>query len=357
VVAPTESYVAAGSRIAIAPRLLSSLADHLDTTAHRVVIITDSNVGPLHAATAAAALAALHPVVLTMPAGEEHKTRATWAQLTDELLALGAGRDTVIVALGGGVVGDVAGFVAATYLRGVPVVQVPTSLLAMIDAAIGGKTGLDVPAGKNLVGAFHAPALIAIDPTLLATLPARELRAGLAEAIKHGVIRDAEYFAMLREAAPLLSDPASAAREAMRGLISRSVAIKSAVVSNDPREQGERKILNFGHTLGHAIEAASGYALRHGEAIAIGMVLEARLGEALGVTAAGTSEAVRDAVERAGLPSHTTLDAAELVARTATDKKKTAGQIEYALPAHIGAFDRWTVPVPDEIVLTVLRAQ
>jgi len=357
VVAPTESYVAAGSRIAIAPRLLSSLADHLDTAAHRAVIITDSNVGPLHAAAAVTALASLHPVVLTMPAGEEHKTRATWAQLTDDLLALGAGRDTVIVALGGGVVGDVAGFVAATYLRGVPVVQVPTSLLAMIDAAIGGKTGLDVPAGKNLVGAFHAPALIAIDPTLLATLPARELRAGLAEAIKHGAIRDAEYFAMLREAAPLLAEPSSAASEAMRVVISRSVAIKSAVVTHDPREQGERKILNFGHTLGHAIEAASGYTLRHGEAIAIGMVLEAQVGEALGVTAAGTSEAVRDAVERAGLPSHTTLDAADLVARTTTDKKKAAGRIEYALPTHIGAFGPWTMPVPDEVVLTVLRGR
>jgi 3-dehydroquinate synthase len=352
-----ERFAAAGSRIVLETGLLASVREHIDLAVHRAVIITDSNVGPLHAAAAVDALSGLDPVVLTMPAGEEHKTRDTWARLTDELLALGAGRDTLIVALGGGVVGDVAGFVAATYLRGVPVVQVPTTLVAMIDAAIGGKTGLDVPAGKNLVGAFHAPTLIAIDPSLLATLPARELRAGMAEAIKHGVIRDAAYFAQLRDAAPALIEPAAATSDAMRQLIARSVAIKSEVVNNDPREKGERKILNFGHTLGHAVEAASGYALRHGEAIAIGMVLEAQLGELLGVTAAGTSDAIRDAVTRAGLPVRTDLPAVDLLARTQTDKKKAAGQVEYALPARLGQFDQWSVPVADQAILTVLRGQ
>jgi 3-dehydroquinate synthase len=352
-----ERFAAAGSRIVLETGLLASLRGHIDLVVHRAVIITDSNVGPLHAAATVRALAGLDPVVLTMPAGEEHKTRDTWARLTDELLALGAGRDTLIVALGGGVVGDVAGFVAATYLRGIPVVQVPTTLVAMIDAAIGGKTGLDVPAGKNLVGAFHTPTLIAIDPSLLATLPAREFRAGMAEAIKHGVIRDAAYFAQLRDAAPALSESATATSDAMRQLIARSVAIKSEVVNNDPREKGERKILNFGHTLGHAVEAASGYALRHGEAIAIGMVLEAQLGELLGVTAVGTSDAIRDAVTRAGLPSRTDLPADDLLARTRTDKKKSAGQVEYALPARLGQFDQWSVPVADEAILTVLRGQ
>ncbi len=352
-----ESFSAAGSRILLAPHLLAALGEHVGAAAHRAAIITDTNVGPHHAAAAAAALRALDPVVLTMPAGEEHKTRDTWARLTDELLAHGFGRDSIVVALGGGVVGDVAGFVAATYLRGVPVVQVPTSLVAMIDAAIGGKTGLDVPAGKNLVGAFHAPVLIAIDPALLATLPARELRSGLAEAIKHGAIRDAAYFAELRERGAFLAEPAHAASEAMHALIARSIAIKSAVVNADPREQGERKILNFGHTLGHAVEAASGYALRHGEAIAIGMVLEAKLGESLGVTGAGMAGALADALAHAGLPTHTDMAPDELLARTRSDKKKTGGRIEYALPARIGAFAAWTTPVPDDAVLAVLTGQ
>jgi 3-dehydroquinate synthase len=348
---------AAGSPIVLAPNVLRDLGTHLGVAAHRAAIITDSNVGPLHGAAARDALAALDPVVLTMEAGEEHKTRDTWAALTDALLAHGFGRDAVIVALGGGVVGDVAGFVAATYLRGVPVVQVPTSLVAMIDASIGGKTGLDVPAGKNLVGAFHAPALIAIDPALLGTLPPRELRAGLAEALKHGAIRDAEYFAFLHAHAPQLGVPTVASSDVMHTVIARSVAIKTDVVNADPTERGERKILNFGHTLGHAVEAASGYSLRHGEAIAIGMVLEARLGEAMGVTAAGTAALLADALRQAGLPTTTDLDPDDLLARTRTDKKKAAGRIEYALPAAIGRFGAWTTPVDDALVRDCLLAQ
>lgn len=352
-----QSFDAAGSRILLAPHLARALGPVLGVAAHRAAIITDDIVGPLHAETVRTALSALDPVILTMAAGEAHKTRETWATLTDQLLAHGIGRDSVIIAVGGGVVGDVAGFVAATYLRGVPVVQVPTSLVAMIDAAIGGKTGLDVPAGKNLVGAFHPPALVAIDPTLLATLPQRDLRAGLAEAIKHGVIRDADYFATLAGAAAHLSEPAAADSEAMLALVARSVAIKSTVVTADPTERGERKTLNFGHTLGHAVEAASGYALRHGEAIAIGMALEARLGESLGVTEPGTSAAIISALDRAGLPTHTTLDADDLIARTSSDKKKAAGRIEYALPAAIGRFAAWTTAVDDAAVRSVLTAQ
>ena len=199
----------AGSRVVIERGALDGLAALLDglVTAHRAAIVTDSNVGPLYAARAQSALGRLSPFVVTFPAGEAQKTRETWAHLTDEILAQGLGRDGLIVALGGGVVGDLAGFVAATYLRGIPVVHVPTSLVAMIDASIGGKTAVDVPAGKNLVGAFHAPALVAVDPELLATLPPRELRGGFAEALKHGVIADAEYFAGLarRSGAPRAS--------------------------------------------------------------------------------------------------------------------------------------------------------
>ena len=321
------------------------------TRAHRAAIVTDTNVGPHYAARASTALAALDPVTVTAPAGETHKTRETWALVTDELLAHGLGRDSVVVALGGGVVGDLAGFVAATYLRGVPLVQVPTSLVAMIDAAIGGKTGVDVPAGKNLVGAFHAAQFVVVDPELLVTLPDREFRSGLAEAIKHGAIADADYFAFVADRADTLQDARRANAADLEHVIDRSVAIKSAIVTRDARESGERKILNFGHTLGHAIEAASGYDLLHGEAIAIGMVLEARLGEALGVTATGTAAGLKTVLERAGLPTATTLDPAGLVARTRTDKKKTAGRIEYALPAAIGRFADWTTPVDDGAVL------
>lgn len=346
----------AGSRIVLRPGIHRTLSELLPAGAHRAVVITDSNVGPLHAGAVEAALAPLDPLRLTMPAGEVHKTRGTWAELTDRMLAAGCGRDTVVVACGGGVVGDVAGFVAATYLRGVPVVQVPTSLLAMIDAAIGGKTGVDVPAGKNLVGAFHPPTLIAIDPPLLATLPARELRAGLAEAIKHGAIRDAAYLDALEAGLPGLGDPAQATSAGMLALIERSVAIKATVVAADPTERGERAILNFGHTLGHAIEAASGFSLRHGEAIAIGMVLEARLGEQLGVTAAGMAARLEALLTAAGLPTRTDLPAADLVARTRTDKKNAGGRVRYALPSDFGLFKSWVTPVDDSDVLTVLSA-
>ena len=325
------------------------------TRVHRAAIVTDTNVGPHYAARAAAALAAFDPAIVTTPAGETHKTRETWARVTDELLTRELGRDTVIVALGGGVIGDLAGFVAATYMRGVPLIQVPTSLVAMVDAAIGGKTGVDVPAGKNLVGAFHAAQFVIVDPDFLVTLPAREFRGGLAEAIKHGAIADAGYFDFVAvRAADLCAAPSANAADVLH-LIERSVAIKSAVVTRDARESGERKILNFGHTLGHAIEAASGYDLRHGEAIAIGMVLEARLGEALGVTAAGTAAALTAAFARAGLPAATPLDPADLVARTRTDKKMSAGRVEYALPAAIGRFERWTTPVDDDAVLALFE--
>ena len=353
-----RELTAAGSRIVIAPGALDQIGDiaAAGVRAHRVAIITDSNVGPLYAKRAAASVASADPVILTVDAGEAHKTRDTWARLSDELLGHGLGRDTLIVALGGGVVGDLAGFVAATYLRGVPVVQVPTSLVAMIDASIGGKTGVDVPTGKNLVGAFHAPVAVVVDPDLLTTLSARELRCGLAEALKHGAIADAGYFATIAEHASTLREPSHATSEHMRALVAGSVAIKARVVTEDPREAGPRKILNFGHTLGHAIEAASGYALAHGEAVAIGMILEAALGERLGVTARGTGRELERAITDAGLPTKAAFSARDIVSRTRSDKKKAAGRIEYALPAAIGRFGPWTTPADDADVLAVLTA-
>ena len=326
--------------------------------AHHYAVLTDNDVAPHYADALLADLrrhgrTSLH----RMRPGETHKTRATWAILTDELIAAGCGRDTTVLALGGGVVGDVAGFVAATFMRGVPVVQCPTSLLAMIDASIGGKTGVDTEAGKNLVGAFHAPAAVLIDVETLRTLPDAHRRAGLAEAIKHGVVADAGYFARVESQLPAVLDGDPAA---ILELVARSVEIKAGVVRADEREAGLRKTLNFGHTLGHAIEQASGYALLHGEAVAVGMVLEARLAERIGVADAGTADQIERVVRAAGLPHARPreLSAAVVLEATRHDKKARGGAVAYALPARIGAMagaERdWAIEVGDALVLEVL---
>src|SRR5213594_3739534 len=228
--------------------------------ASRYVVITDSHVAKLYGKQVMARFhdAKLQVELLEFPSGEWNKTRETWALLSDRMLAAQIGRDSAVVALGGGVVGDLAGFVAATYLRGIPCVQVPTTLLAMIDSSIGGKTGVDVPAGKNLLGAFHQPRLVA----------------GMAEAVKHGVIADRQYFDVLEQehAAVTTRDVG-----ALERVVRRSVEIKAEVVAADEREAGRRAILNFGHTVAHAIEATTKFATLHGEAVAIGMAYETRL--------------------------------------------------------------------------------
>ena len=326
--------------------------------AHHYAVVTDDDVAAHYADALAADLrrhgrTSLH----RMRSGETHKTRATWAALTDELLEAGCGRDTTVVALGGGVVGDVAGFVAATFMRGVPVVQCPTSLLAMIDASIGGKTGVDTDAGKNLVGAFHAPSAVLIDVETLRTLPDAHRRAGLAEAIKHGVVADAGYFARVESLLPAILDGDAAAT---LELVARSVEIKAGVARADEREAGLRKTLNFGHTLGHAVEQASGYALLHGEAVAVGMVLEARLAERIGVADAGTAREIERVVRAAGLPHARPreLSADAVLEATRHDKKARGGAVAYALPARIGAMagaERgWAIEVGDSLVLEVL---
>jgi 3-dehydroquinate synthase len=328
--------------------------------AHRTVVVTDANVERHLGEAARAALRPLDAPWIVLPPGEGEKTRERWAWLTDELLALGCGRDTTIVALGGGVIGDLAGFTAATFMRGVPYVQVPTTLLAMVDASVGGKTAVDVPAGKNLVGAFHRPALVVADPATLRTLPRAELRAGLAEVIKHGVIADADYLRNVVAALPTLLAPGGDLA-AVADVVLRSVEIKADVVASDEREGGRRKILNFGHTLGHAVERLSGYALLHGEAVAIGMRLEARLAERLGVAEPGTAGGVSDALDRAGLPARVPsgVDADAIVAATRGDKKARAGLAEYALPAAVGrmagAERGWGLAVPEPEVLALLR--
>ena len=321
--------------------------------AHRYVIISDANVAPLYAARLRDAVGSAQSELLTIPAGEAEKTREQWSHLTDSLLSAGVGRDSTILALGGGVIGDLAGFVAATYMRGIPFVQLPTTLLAMIDASIGGKTGVDTPAGKNLVGAFHRPRAVIADPAVLATLPPNHLRSGIAEAVKHGAIADAAYYAATNTELPtLLANPASSA---MRSLIIRSIEIKASIVLQDEREGGIRRNLNFGHTLGHAIESESAYRLLHGEAIAIGMVLEAQLGERLGVTAPGTANRLRDTLTRAELPVTIPkdLDLKRILLATHGDKKAREGVTEYALVAEIGRAIAG-VRAPDETVLEVL---
>ncbi len=344
-------------RVVIEPGATSRIVALVDEAApaHRIALITDAHVGPLYASSAARAFGN-RASVFTIPAGESAKTRETWSRLTDEMLAAGYSRDTTIVAIGGGVVGDIAGFVAATYMRGVPIVQVPTTLLAMIDASIGGKTGVDTPAGKNLVGAFHQPSLVVVDSRTLATLPANHFRAGLAEALKHGVVANAEYFALIAGAR------ASTARDdgALMDVVTESVRIKAAIVERDERESGMRKVLNFGHTIGHAIEKVSDYRLLHGEAVSIGMVLEASLAERIGVAARGTAAAIHDALTSIGLPTGVSvLDRDAILNATKSDKKARAGRVEYALPSRIGhmaAQDTgWGTPVDDSDVRAILE--
>ncbi len=335
------------------PRIAAEVAP-----GHRAVVVTDDTVASHYGARVRQLVPGA--ACLTIPPGEAHKTRDTWARLTDQLLHLGHGRDTVVIAVGGGVVGDIAGFVAATYMRGVPVVQVPTTLLAMVDASVGGKTGVDTPAGKNLVGAFHQPAAVLIDPAVLETLPLEHLRAGFAEIVKHGVVADAEYFEHAARFAPAWNGAPPRAVPALTDLIARSVEIKAGIVARDERESGLRKVLNFGHTIGHAIEAATHYATLHGQAVAIGIVTEARLAERLGIAAAGTAGAIERACREAGLP--TTLPdvpAGDLIAFTHADKKARAGRVEYALPARIGqmagAESGWAIPVDDDLVREALE--
>jgi len=355
-----------GYEVTVAPGALDEAGEIITRVApaHHYAVVSDPNVAPLYVERVRASLAERAPEaamsLLLVPPGEEHKTRELWAHLTDELLASGAGRDTTIVALGGGVVGDLAGFVAATYMRGIPVVQLPTTLLAMVDASVGGKTGVDTPAGKNLVGAFHPPAAVIIDPDTLASLPAPELRAGAAEMIKHGVVADARYFDEVVALAPRLAADDTGIPAELAALIARSVEIKAAVVAADEREHGRRKILNFGHTLGHAIEAVSGWRLLHGEAVAIGMALESEIAERMGVAVRGTAGRVRSALAAAGLPVVVPLgiDPLEVLVATRSDKKARAGRVEYALPASIGtmagAERGWGLAVADDLVLDVL---
>lgn len=360
-----------GYEVMVGPGLVDQLGPivHRVAPAHRYAVITDDQVAPrwLSRVEDSFRLVQAGVMATAVPAGEASKTRDWWAGLTDWLLSAGAGRDTTIVALGGGVVGDLAGFVAATYLRGIPVVQVPTSLLAMVDASIGGKTAVDTPAGKNLVGAFHQPAAVVVDPATLATLPANHLRAGMAEVLKHGAIVDAAYFRSAATWAATVHEVTTAGRlfdwlgPQTLGVIRRSIAIKASVVKADPMERGLRQVLNAGHTVAHALELETGYTLLHGEAVAIGLVTEAMLGERAGITSAGTAQWLREALGSAGLPTLVPagLDPARLVSAMRGDKKSREGRLAFALLREVGAVagsdaSGWSTMLDDALVRDVL---
>ena len=321
----------------------------------KVLMVTNAVVQAHYGATALASLqsAGLEASSLVIAAGEEQKNPATVSLIHDAALAHRLERGSLIVALGGGVVGDMAGFAAATWLRGIAVVQVPTTLLAMVDAAIGGKTGVNHPGGKNLIGAFHQPRLVLIDPTVLTTLPEREFRAGMAEVIKYGVIGDPELFAELEMAARRdpqagLASLAAVGPELLELLLERSAAAKARVVAADEHEAGLRAILNYGHTLGHVVETLSGYGTwLHGEAVAIGMVAAGELSLAMGLWADEDQARQKRLIQAAGLPLRfPPLQREALVQCLQGDKKVKAGQIRFVLPSAIGA-----VAIHDDVTL------
>jgi 3-dehydroquinate synthase len=329
--------------------------------AHRYAVISDETVAALHGGAVLASLPAGRTRLFTVPPGESEKTRERWGELTNALFDWGAGRDSTIIALGGGVIGDLAGFVAATFMRGVPVVQVPTTLLAMVDAAVGGKTGVDTPHGKNLVGAFHDPSAVVMDTNVLATLPPAVFRSGLAEMLKHGVVADAAVFDRVVAALPALAQHGASA-SLLPGLVADSVRIKASVVAQDAREGGLRQVLNFGHTIGHAIEHAMDYRMLHGEAVAVGMVVEARIAALLGIASAELALSIADALLQAGLPVSvpTGLDPDILVTGTRGDKKNRGGSVRYALPSKVGTMWRgdgnWSTVVVDDVAHSALLA-
>ena len=339
--------------IHVGPGLLddgAALAAHV--RGRHVLLVSDGNVAPLYAARVVAALAAhtrAQVLVSAIAPGEGSKTLASFAEL-------GATRDACVFALGGGVVGDLAGFAAACWMRGIDLVQLPTSLLAMVDSSVGGKTAIDLPQGKNLAGAFHAPRAVFADTGTLQTLPARELRAGLAEVAKYGAIMDAAFLDWLQaRTQPLLDRDEAVLADA----IVRSCAYKAAIVERDPREHGERALLNFGHTFAHAIEAEQGYAggdaLNHGEAVAIGMVLAARLSTALGLATDADSGHLAGLLQAFGLRTSLPpgLDPDALLARMRLDKKASAAGLRFVLWEGPGKATL-VADVPDDAVLDIL---
>ena len=338
--------------VVIRPGLLSEVGARLRplTRSAKIALVYDSNLPAAHRAAVKTSLAGEFRQVIEreVAPGEDHKTVATVDALYGQILRHGIDRQTPVVALGGGVVGDTAGFVAATILRGVPFVQVPTTLLAMVDASVGGKTGVNHAVGKNLVGAFHQPVAVFADPAALATLPPRELRGGLAECIKHDIIRDADGFATLEHD---IGRALALDTHFLTTLIAHNVAIKARVVEADPFENGERAHLNFGHTFGHAIENVSHYEYSHGESVALGMAAAAQLATDLGMLDDATRRRIVAVIEQAGLPARgMRLDVGAVVDAMAYDKKVKSGRLRFILPDRIGH-----VVIRDDVPVDAVR--
>ena len=320
----------------------------------KVALVTDPGILKLHGETVAESLrvAGFEVTTVLLPEGERAKTLEVAASTWDRFLEAGLDRSSTVVAVGGGAVGDLAGFTAATYMRGVNFVQVPTTLLAQVDASIGGKTAIDHARGKNMIGAFHQPRLVLADTTTLLTLPEREYRSGMAEVIKHGIVLDAAYFAQVeREAAALRTrEPA-----VLTGIVAGSCRLKGSVVERDEQEAELRHVLNYGHTIGHAIEAVTGYErFAHGEAVSLGIAAEASIAERLGLAKPGTRERQLAALDAVGLPVRGAGEPPERIVETLSrDKKSRDGRVPFVLAPEIGAF-RIVYDVPRATILDAL---
>ena len=324
----TVSAAAGSYPVIIGSQIIDALGRELDaaTVGKRRIVVSNHRVWELHAARFRSVGADRTPIIVED--GERYKNLNTVARIIDALVKAQADRSTVMVAVGGGVIGDMAGFAAATYLRGIPVVQVPTTLLAQVDSAIGGKTGVNHPLGKNLIGAFHAPRMVVADPTVLDTLPRREFRAGLYEVIKYGVISEPSLLDQIRTSVKAIFNREA---DAVAPLVAASCRIKAAVVSADERESGLRRILNFGHTVGHAIEAVTKYKqFRHGEAVGYGMLAALAIGVARGVTPKTLYVEVEELINHLGpLPSVADLSSKDVLAAVTRDKKVVNGTLHF----------------------------
>ena len=325
---------------------------HLAQIDGPLVLISDSNVAPLYAEVCGPA-----DLVVTMPAGEQHKTLATVSYFYDQLLAAGIDRTATIVALGGGVVGDVAGFVAATYMRGLAFVQCPTSLLAMVDASVGGKTGVDLPQGKNLVGAFKQPQAVVADLDTLSTLPPAELAAGMAEVIKHGLLANPTLLTQLETDTNMAmlqkQEVATKVATKVAKIVATAIQVKRDVVQVDPFEQGPRALLNLGHTFGHAIEQVSNYTVGHGQAVGMGLVAAANLSARLGYAEPALQNRIEQLLVRWQLPTRIPADCqpAALLQAMGRDKKKVGGKLRFILLRAVG-----DVFIADDVAETAVLA-
>jgi len=332
---------------------LARLREFIPSRAGQVFCVTTEDVWQLHGGTLAASFPEIGQHVLYFPGGEERKRLAEVEALAEQMVRQGGDRASVVVAFGGGIATDVAGFLAAIFMRGVPVVQIPTTLLAQVDAAVGGKTGVNLVAGKNLIGSFHQPLAVLIDPAVLDTLPEREYRAGLFEIIKHGVIADPDLFwLMRREPQRVLSH----APDVVDRMIADSVKLKAEVVSGDEKEQDRRRVLNLGHTFGHALESETGYSrFLHGEAVAWGLKAAASLASLERILPSEDKDQIRDCVNSYGpLPAFSGVDPRRLAARLKNDKKTVKGKIHFVLPERIGSV-RITADVDESLVVKAIE--